>query len=65
MRKYYKCEKKKISSVGKKMKVLIVRPTKNQKPKEKTPCILWIHGGGYRTGMAEMIYISRAMNLVK
>ena len=25
----------------------------------------WIHGGGYITGMKEMVYMSRAMNLVK
>ena len=65
MSKYYTCEKKIVSSIGKEIKVLILKPKKNRKPKEKTPCILWIHGGGYRTGMAEMIYISRAMNLVK
>ena len=27
--------------------------------------ILWIHGGGYFTGMKEMVYMSRAMDLVK
>ena len=27
--------------------------------------ILWIHGGGYITGMKEMVYMSRAMDLVK
>ncbi len=27
--------------------------------------ILWIHGGGYVLGMKEMVYMSRAMNLVK
>ena len=65
MSKYYICEKKKVISDGKKMKVLVLKPTKNKKSKEKTPCILWIHGGGYRTGMAEMIYMSRAISLVK
>lgn len=45
--------------------MLILRPTRSAKSKEKTPGILWIHGGGYITGMAEMIYISRAINLVK
>ena len=65
MGKYYICEKKKLISDGKQMKVLVLKPTKNKKSKEKTPCILWIHGGGYRTGMAEMIYMSRAISLVK
>ena len=27
--------------------------------------VLWIHGGGYVTGMAEMVYLSRARALVK
>ena len=63
--KYYICEKKKLISDGKKMKVLVLKPTKNKKPKEKTPCILWIHGGGYRTGMAEMIYMSRAFIITR
>ena len=27
--------------------------------------LLWIHGGGYITGMKEMVYMGRAMNLVK
>lgn len=27
--------------------------------------VLWIHGGGYFTGMKEMVYMSRAMDLVK
>ncbi|MBD5468392.1 MAG: alpha/beta hydrolase [Lachnospiraceae bacterium] len=63
--KYYTMEKRKIPSGGKKMDLYILRPTVNAKPKEKTPGILWIHGGGYVTGMAKMIYISRAMALVK
>lgn len=32
---------------------------------EKKPGILWIHGGGYITGMAEMVYMSRSIHLVK
>lgn len=47
------------------VKLLILQPTTNAKPKEKTPGILWIHGGGYATGMASLIYMSRALNLVK
>lgn len=30
-----------------------------------SPGVLWIHGGGYMTGMAEMVYMSRAVNLVR
>ncbi|MBQ6835768.1 MAG: alpha/beta hydrolase [Clostridia bacterium] len=42
--------------------LLILRPTEN---KDRQPGILWIHGGGYVTGMASMIYMSRALPLVK
>lgn len=63
--KYYTIESKMISSTERDIELLILRPIKNAKPKEKTPGILWIHGGGYITGMARMIYMSRAMPLVK
>ena len=56
----YTTEKRTVCGV----KLLILRPKKPQ-PKSKTPGILWIHGGGYATGMAEMIYMSRALPLVK
>lgn len=47
------------------MRLLILRPTKAAKPRENTPGILWIHGGGYATGMAAMVFMSRALRLVK
>lgn len=47
------------------VKLLILRPTINAKERAKTPGILWIHGGGYVTGMAGMVFISRTVNLVK
>ena len=59
MSKYYESEKIVIETVGKKMELLIFRPTVNAKDKANTPGILWIHGGGYVTGMAKMIYMSR------
>ena len=65
MSKYYKTESIKIASTGREIKLLIIKPIKNAKEKEKTPGILWIHGGGYITGMAKMIYMSRAIDLVK
>ena len=65
MSKYYHREKIKISSTGRDIELLIFLPKKNALPKEKTPGILWIHGGGYITGMAGMIYMSRAIGLVK
>lgn len=63
--KKYTIEKIKIQSDGKDMDLYIHKPTENTKPKEKTPGILWIHGGGYVTGMAKMINVSRAIDLVK
>jgi len=63
--KYYTVEKLKIKSTGRYIKLLIVKPVKNAKPKDKTPGIIWIHGGGYATGMPEMVYFTRALSLVK
>ncbi len=63
--KAYRVEKRIIPSPGGDMKLLVLRPTVNAKPMEQTPGILWIHGGGYATGMAEMIYMSRAKALVE
>ena len=42
--------------------VLILRP-KDIKPIKVG--LLWIHGGGYILGMKEMVYMGRALNLVK
>ena len=42
--------------------VLVVLPAV---PAENAPGVLWIHGGGYFLGMKEMVYMSRAMELVK
>ena len=63
--KDYTVNKVKINSTGGKIDLLILRPSTKAKPKAKTPGILWIHGGGYVTGMAGMIYMSRAIHLVK
>lgn len=64
MRKYT-VEKRKIPSTQRNIKILIFRPTASKKEPMKTPGILWIHGGGYATGMAEMAYFSRPLALVK
>lgn len=63
--KLYCVQKIKISSTGKDIKLLIFHPTKAKKEAAKTPGILWLHGGGYATGMAEMAYFSRPLALVK
>lgn len=65
MSRYYNSKSVKIASTGKDIELLIFRPIENAKPQDKTPGILWIHGGGYITGMARMIYMSRVIDLVK
>jgi len=65
MAKKYTVTKTAVLSGERKVKLLILRPTVCAKPRERTPGILWIHGGGYVTGMAEMIYMSRALDLVR
>ena len=65
MSKYYSVEHKKIKSTGRDIKLIIIKPKKNKKSKEKTPGILWMHGGGLLKGSAKRIFISRAINLVK
>lgn len=57
-------ERKYIKSNGNRIKLLILKPDIPQQG-EKKPGILWIHGGGYITGMAEMVYMSRSIHLVK
>lgn len=62
--KQYTVQKTFIPSPAGRMKVLVLRPAR-QAEKPGAVGILWIHGGGYAVGMAEMIYMSRALNLVK
>ena len=45
------------------LKLLILRP--KRQAEQLQPGILWIHGGGYATGMASMVHMSRAGALVK
>lgn len=45
-----------------KIPVLVLMPKER---KENVPGIMWIHGGGYILGMKEMVYASRAIDLVK
>lgn len=49
MSKYYTMKREKIFAEGTEIDLFILCPTINAKPKEKTPGILWIHGGGYVT----------------
>ena len=53
-----KVQKIKIGSIP----ALVLRP---HDQKNHAPGVLWIHGGGYILGMKEMVYMSRAVDLVK
>ncbi|MCI7571238.1 MAG: hypothetical protein MSS81_06745 [Clostridiales bacterium] len=55
----YKTRKVTIQSDGAEMKLLILSPS-DAAQSGNHPGALWIHGGGYITGMSEMIYMSRA-----
>ena len=63
MRKF-SVEKVNIPSPGGQMKLIILKPA-GRPAGQHGPGVLWIHGGGYATGMPAMVYMSRAMALVK
>ena len=44
------------------MKLIILHPEKAEGP---VPGILWIHGGGYVSGMADMVYVSRGADAAR
>ncbi len=47
---------------GLRVPLLILKPMYEP---QNAPGVLWIHGGGYMTGMKEMAYIGRAADLVR
>ena len=47
---------------GLRVPLLILKPLNES---QNAPGVLWIHGGGYMTGMKEMAYIGRAADLVR
>lgn len=51
-----------ISSGARRIPALVLSPEELSAP---ATGVLWIHGGGYISGMKEMVYISRAVELVK
>ena len=60
-----KTEKYYVNSSGRRLRLLLLRPSKKALPPVRTAGLLWIHGGGYVTGMAGMVYMSRARALVE
>lgn len=60
----YTTKKIQIPSGDTQISLLVLSPV-SQTPAKGRPGVLWIHGGGYVTGMAGMVHMSRAANLVK
>ena len=55
-------EKRKIPVGDHSIRLLILRPLeKSEKP---VPGVLWVHGGGYQSGSAKDIFVTRALSLV-
>jgi acetyl esterase/lipase len=52
----------KIDCGNNRIPLLVLSPESGAKD---APGVLWIHGGGFITGMKEMVYMSRAVDLVK
>ena len=53
----------KINTGDRKIKALVL--TKKGETISNAPGVLWIHGGGYISGMKEMVHMGRAVDLVK
>lgn len=64
-RKLHTIEKRIIPSSDRDIRILIMRPTKNARPRESTPGILWLHGGGHLHGMHPKILLPHARLLVE
>ena len=63
MRKHpFLIEKRKIPVDGHRISLLILRPLERRT--EPVPGVLWIHGGGYQSGSAKDIFVTRALSLV-
>ncbi len=63
-RKYhhlYLAEKRMIRVGDHRIRIRIIRPA--GEPPEKSPGVLWIHGGGYQSGSSRDVYVTRALSL--
>ena len=56
-------EGRRIQVRGRILPALVLRP--KEAPREHRPGVLWIHGGGYMLDMKEMVFSSRAADLVR
>ena len=55
-------EKRVVPVGGHSIRLLILRPL--IRSAEKVPGVLWVHGGGYQSGSAKDIFVTRALSLV-
>ena len=55
-------EKRRIPVGDHSIKLLILRPL--EKTDKLVPGVLWVHGGGYQSGSAKDIFVTRALSLV-
>ena len=63
MAKHLFITEKRVIPVGThRIKLLILRPI--IRTEEKAPGVLWVHGGGYQSGSAKDIFVTRALSLV-
>ena len=60
---HYKTTTLHIPVRGRRMKLLVLRPA-GAAPDGLRTGVLWLHGGGYVTGMPEMVHFTRARDLV-
>ncbi|MGN1235276.1 MAG: alpha/beta hydrolase, partial [Christensenellaceae bacterium] len=60
----YRTKKIVVAAGDTKLKLLVLQPKARAEEGGRTG-ILWIHGGGYATGMAGMVHMSRAKGLVQ
>lgn len=56
-----RCWKTSICAGTHRVRALVLSPLE---PRTKAPGVLWIHGGGFATGLKEMVFMSRAVDLV-
>ena len=55
-------EKRSIPVGEHRIKLLILRPL--ARSADKVPGVLWVHGGGYQSGSAKDVFVTRALSLV-
>lgn len=60
----YRARKQTLLSEGLPMKMWVLLPD-TPAPAGGRPGVLWIHGGGYITGMSEMVFFTRARSLAQ